>query len=134
MFQKKINKPQKLIRCEQRGIGQRQVALAIGLLKKNGISNKHVSWKGDAALRKEHEFGLFCSGNKTLKWKCLAGSSIPSWKKVEMTKLEIEGQTWTRAAIVGRGNGKVVTETGGTPSNAMSQQHRHRKFQTGGGH
>lgn len=38
-----------------------------------------------------------------------------------MTKLEIEEQTWMRAAIVGRGNGKVVTETGGTPSNAMSQ-------------
>lgn len=42
--------------------------------------------------------------------------------KLETTKLELEEKTWTGAAIVGRGNGKVVTETGGTLSNAMSQK------------
>lgn len=42
--------------------------------------------------------------------------------KLEMTKLELEEKTWTGAAIVGRGNGIVVAEIGGTLPNAMSQK------------
>lgn len=44
-----------------------------------------------------------------------------------MTKLELDEKTWTGAAIVGRGNGKVVAEIGGRLSNATSQKPRARE-------
>ena len=71
--------------------------------------------------------GHFCRESRTVKWEYLTGNLVPSWNKVEMTKAEMEEQTWVGAAIVGRGNGKVVTGTGGALSNAKSQ-----KLQTGG--
>lgn len=66
--------------------------------------------------------GHFCRESRTVKWEYLTGNLVPRWNKVEMTKAETEEQTRVGAAIVGRENRNVVTDTGGTPSNALSQK------------
>lgn len=49
-----------------------------------------------------------------------------------MTKLEIEEQTWTGAAIVSKGNGKIVAEAGGTPLKCHVPETRGRSLEQEG--
>lgn len=84
-----MNRPWELIRCEQR-VEDKGVS-GNSCLEEKRYQHQTCELEGDAALNKEHKFGLSCSERRTVKWKYLTGSLVPSWKKkVEMTKVEIE--------------------------------------------